>query len=165
MMPLPPVLDAACGSRMFWFDREDPRAIFLDKRRESYELPDKSSKGGKRSLVIAPDVIGDFTDLPFPDSAFACVCFDPPHLTRNGGSGWVGRKYGTLPADWVLLLRKGFSECFRVLKPEGTLVFKWNEDEIPVSQVLKLTPVKPLFGNRCGRNSKSHWLVFIKEST
>ena len=31
---LPPVLDACCGSRMFWFDRKDQRATFVDKRRE-----------------------------------------------------------------------------------------------------------------------------------
>lgn len=162
MMPLPPVLDACCGSRMFWFDRKDPRAVFIDKRRESHELTDKSSAGGKRSLVVAPDVLADFTSLPFADGSFALVCFDPPHFERNGATGWVGLKYGTLPADWQDMLRRGFAECFRVLKPEGVLVFKWNEDEIPVSQVLALTPEKPLFGNRCGKTAKSHWIVFIK---
>lgn len=29
---LPPVLDACCGSRMFWFDKQDERALFIDKR-------------------------------------------------------------------------------------------------------------------------------------
>ena len=43
----PPVLDACCGSRMFWFDRKDTRATFVDKRRERHTLPDISSKGGK----------------------------------------------------------------------------------------------------------------------
>ena len=41
----PPVLDACCGSRMFWFDRKDTRATFVDKRRERHTLPDISSKG------------------------------------------------------------------------------------------------------------------------
>lgn len=36
---LPPVLDACYGSRMFWFDRKDSRAVFVDKRRESHTLP------------------------------------------------------------------------------------------------------------------------------
>lgn len=149
---------------MFWFDRNDPRAVFVDNRRERHELTDASSKGGKRTLIVEPNIVADFTDLPFKDGAFALVCFDPPHLTRNGEKGWVGRKYGTLPKDWQDMIRKGFTECFRVLKPEGTLVFKWNEDEIPVSEVLKLTPERPLFGNRCGKTSKSHWLVFSKEA-
>ena len=39
------VLDACCGSRMFWFDRHAARAVFVDKRRERHTLPDVSSKG------------------------------------------------------------------------------------------------------------------------
>jgi hypothetical protein len=34
------------------------------------------------------------------------------------------------------------------LKPYGTLIFKWNEHEIRVSEILALTNEKPLFGNR-----------------
>jgi hypothetical protein len=49
-----------------------------------------------------------------------------------------------------------------VLRSDGVLVFKWNEHDIPVSAVLALTDEKPLFGNRCGRSAKSHWLVFMK---
>lgn len=151
------VLDACCGSRMFWFDRTDPRAVFIDKRSGSWELNDISSKGGKRTLIVNPDIVADFTALPF-----ALVCFDPPHFERNGSKGWVGLKYGTLAGDWREMLRKGFAECFRVLKHEGVLVFKWCEDEILVSQILALTPEKPLFGNRCGKTAKTHWIVFIK---
>lgn len=158
------VLDACCGSRMFWFDRSDPRVVFVDKRSESHELPDKSSKGGKRSLIVNPDVLADFTALPFADESFSLVVFDPPHFERNGAKSWVGLKYGTLSGDWRTVIRKGFAECFRVLKPEGTLVFKWNEAEIPVSQILALTPERPLFGNRCGKSNKSHWIVFMKEA-
>ena len=161
---LPPVLDACCGSRMFWFDRADPRAIFIDRRRETHELPDKSSKGGKRTLIVNPDIVADFTALPFADESFALVSFDPPHFERNGAKGWVGLKYGTLTGDWREMLRKGFAECFRVLKHEGVLVFKWCEDEIPVSQILALTPEKPLFGNRCGKTAKTHWVVFMKQN-
>lgn len=158
------VLDACCGSRMFWFDRADPRAIFIDRRRETHELPDKSSKGGKRTLIVNPDIVADFTALPFADESFALVSFDPPHFERNGAKGWVGLKYGTLSGDWREMLRKGFAECFRVLKHEGVLVFKWCEDEIPVSQILALTPEKPLFGNRCGKTAKTHWVVFLKQN-
>lgn len=159
---LPPVLDACCGSRMFWFDRQDSRAVFVDKRRERHTLPDVSSKGGSRELVIDPDHQADFTDLPFPDEAFALVVFDPPHFERNGATGWVGLKYGTLKGEWRNMLRDGFAECFRVLRPEGVLIFKWCEDEIPVSQILALTPEKPLFGHRSGKQQKTHWIAFMK---
>lgn len=158
------VLDACCGSRMFWFDRSDPRAVFGDIRAETHTLPDKSSKGGARELIIAPDIIMDFRAIPFPDSHFHLVVFDPPHLVNNGKSGWLAKKYGKLGIDWRDDLRAGFGECFRVLKPSGTLIFKWNEHEVRVSELLALTPHKPLFGNRCGKTAKSHWIVFMKDA-
>jgi len=159
---LPPVLDACCGSRMFWFDKKDPRAVFTDKRRETHTLPDSSSKGGSRELVVDPDIMADFTCLPFPDNTFALVVFDPPHFTRNGEGGWMAKKYGTLEGEWQAELRQGFSECFRVLKPDGTLIFKWNENEIPVSQILDLTDQRPLFGHKSGKNSQTHWIACLK---
>lgn len=157
-----PIIDICCGSRMFWFDRYNPAAIYCDKRRESHDLNDISSAGGTRKLIIDPDLQADFTALPFPDSSFSLVVFDPPHLIRNGRNSWLAKKYGKLGTDWREDLRNGFAEGFRILKPEGVLIFKWNEHEIPVSQVLELTPVKPLFGNRCGKTAKSHWIVFMK---
>lgn len=149
---------------MFWFDRADPRAVFVDKRSESHQLIDSSSKGGSRSLIIEPDIQADFTALPFEGESFALVVFDPPHLVRNGKKSWLAKKYGKLEGDWREELRKGFAECFRVLKPNGTLIFKWNENDIPVSQILALTPERPLIGNRCGKSAKSHWIVFLKSS-
>lgn len=147
---------------MFWFDRTDPRAVFVDKRRETHTLADSSSKGGSRMLTVDPDIQADFTCLPFFDEQFALVVFDPPHLVRNGKTGWLAKKYGKLGADWREEIRAGFAECFRVLKPEGTLIFKWNENDVPVSQILALTPQRPLVGNRCGKSAKSHWFVFLK---
>lgn len=47
-----------------------------------------------------------------------------------------------------------------MLKINGILVFKWNEEQIKLNEILKLTDIKPLFGNR---RAKTHWLVFMKE--
>jgi SAM-dependent methyltransferase len=157
------VLDACCGSKMFWFDQNDRRTVFLDKRCERHVLKDKSSKGGIRVLIVNPDIQADFTNLPFPDNHFPLVVFDPPHLIRNGCNGWLAKKYGKLGGDWREEIRNGFAECFRVLHSEGVLIFKWSAYEIPVSEILCLTPERPLFGNRCGKSAKSHWLVFIKD--
>lgn len=158
----PLVLDPCCGSRMFWFDRHDDRALFGDIRCETHTLKDRSSKGGSRQLIIEPDILMDFRALPFPDNQFHLVVFDPPHLIRNGKSGWLAKKYGKLGADWRDDIRAGFAECFRVLRPSGTLIFKWNEHEVRVSEILNLTDERPLFGNRSGRTAKTHWIVFMK---
>ena len=158
MKTLARVLDACCGSRMFWFDKAHPDAVFIDNREETHKLCDG------RILTIKPDVLADFTKLPFPSDRFSLVVFDPPHLVRAGDKSWMKLKYGKLGEDWENDLRKGFSECFRVLKKDGTLIFKWNETQVPVSQILKLTPACPLFGNRCGKSSKTHWIVFIKQA-
>lgn len=158
------MLDVACGSKMFWFDRADDRAIFVDKRKLKVELKDKSSVGGKRILIIDPDLQCDFTNLPFQNESFPLVVFDPPHLLRNGKNGWLAKKYGNLGVDWREDIRRGFAECFRVLKLHGTLIFKWNEWEIPLKEILLLTAARPLFGNKCGRQAKTHWIVFQKEN-
>lgn len=152
------VLDACCGSRMFWFDKENPLATFMDRRVETHTLCDN------RELIVDPDVVADFTDMPFEDSCFKLVVFDPPHLHRAGPKSWMAKKYGKLEGNWQEMLRDGFRECFRVLETGGTLIFKWNETQIPVSQILALTPERPLFGNRCGKSAKSHWVVFIKHA-
>lgn len=152
------VLDACCGSRMFWFNKADPRALFVDKRRET--LTDYSGEKSAQ-IVVNPDVLADFTALPFADGSFALVVFDPPH-TFCGPNGRTIKKYGTLPAgEWRGMLRHGFTECFRVLCPLGTLVFKWNEHRVKLSSVLSLTPEQPLFGQRVG-NTRTHWIVFQK---
>jgi len=150
------VLDACCGSRMFWFDKQDDRAHFNDIRKESHTLCDG------RSLVISPDTVSDFQNMPFADGQFVHVVFDPPHLHKVGDDAYMALKYGKLPNNYKEMLRNGFSECFRVLAENGTLIFKWNEDQIPVKDILALTERKPLYGHISGKRSKTHWIAFIK---
>lgn len=159
------VLDVCCGSRMFWFDRDDQRALFMDVRCEAHVLKDRSSRGGFRHLEVRPQIVGDFTALPFSNAKFYMVIFDPPHLIRNGANGWQAKKYGKLPKEWRDTIRQGFAECFRVLRPGGTLIFKWNEHDVPVSRILELTPERPLIGQKCGKSAKTHWLIFMKNAT
>ena len=153
------ILDACCGSRMFWFDRADSRSICVDKRRETLIA---DSRQGRRVVEVAPDVIANFMALPFCEASFSLVIFDPPHFARNGKKSWMTKKYGTLSGDWRNELRRGFRECFRVLKPEGTLILKWNENEVSVAEIIRLAPERPLIGNRYGRHFESHWIVFTK---
>ena len=61
-------------------------------------------------------------------------------------------------------LKKGLEESFRVLKPNGTLIFKWNEVQFPIKDILKLTDEKPLFGHKSGKRMQTHWVSFMKSS-
>jgi len=132
------ILDACCGSRMFWFDKSNPNCLFIDKRCETVVAKDSSQKSGLRTIEVKPDLIADFTEMPFENETFAMVVFDPPHLKTLGQNSWMAKKYGRLPDDWQFMIQKGFKECMRVLKPQGTLIFKWNEHEINSKQVLDL---------------------------
>ena len=145
---------------MFYFDKNDSRVLFQDIREVETTLCDG------RKFEVIPDVIADFTDMPYPDESFYAVVFDPPHLKYTGSKkekeGWQMTKYGFLGADWKETLSRGFAECFRVLKPNGLLVFKWNETDIPLSEILKLTNEKPVLGHKSGKRSNTHWVLFMK---
>ena len=130
------ILDACCGSRMFWFDKNNPLALYADIRDEEHTLCDG------RSLKVHPDIVSDFTDMPFLDESFKLVVFDPPHLLKAGKNSWL--------------------ECFRVLEDYGVLIFKWNEDQITVREVLKAIGRQPLFGHTTGRHGKTMWMCFMK---
>ncbi|MGG4604340.1 class I SAM-dependent methyltransferase [Paenalcaligenes sp. Me131] len=157
------VLDPCCGGRMMWFNPQDQRCLFGDMRHESLIVTDRTHKDdGTRAIHVHPDMQMDFRALPFPDNTFYHVAFDPPHLVRAGKRSWMAAKYGKLGDDWREDLRLGFAECFRVLRPHGTLNFKWNETQIPVRDVLACTDVLPLYGHRSGRLNKTHWITFIK---
>lgn len=147
------ILDACCGSKMFWYDKRNPNVIFADNRKLKTTLCDG------RTLVVEPDMVIDFRDMPFDDNTFNLVVFDPPHLIRAGQNSWLSQKYGTLPRDWEPYLEAGFDECMRVLKQGHVLIMKWNEEQIKMADVLKAIKHDPLFGDRRG---KTRWLCFMK---
>ncbi len=158
-----PILDPCCGSRMMWFDKKNPNVEFGDIRNEVITVIDRTHhENGTRTIMIEPDTLMDFRNLPFNDNSFKLVSFDPPHLVRAGPKSWLAAKYGKLSENWREDLRKGFLECLRVLEPGGTLIFKWNETQVKVKEVVSLSPIKPLFGQVSGRAGMTHWLVFMK---
>lgn len=150
------ILDACCGSKMFWFDRNNPEVLFTDIREEQHILCDG------RKLNIDPDMVMDFTSLQFPDGRFKLVVFDPPHMETLGKTSWMAKKYGVLSFDWRNVIKDGFNECWRVLDTNGVLIFKWSDVDIKVSDVLKLLNQKPLFGHRTMINNRTIWLCFMK---
>ena len=80
------ILDACCGSKMFWFDKENPNVTYMDIRRYSDILCDG------RKLEVNPDVIGDFRNMQFSNDEFDLVVFDPPHLVKAGDKSWLVKK-------------------------------------------------------------------------
>lgn len=44
------ILDACCGSKMFWFDREHKETVYMDNRTENTTLCDG------RKLIVKPDM-------------------------------------------------------------------------------------------------------------
>ena len=156
---IPVVLDACCGPKGMWFDKNDDRALFMDKRRETLVM---NYPSGNYTEVIDPDLVINFTKMPFRDETFALIVFDPPHIPQEKASGRIVKRYGHLTGEWKEMLRKGFAECFRVLKPNGTLIFKWNECRVPVKEILALTDEKPLFGHKSGKTMQTHWITFFK---
>lgn len=152
------VLDVCCSVKGMWFNKQDQRALFMDKRKETHI---DTYPCGTKTNIIDPDIVGDFTDMPFEDESFYHIVFDPPHIVSNSESQ-ITKKYGKLEGDWREMLRQGFKECFRVLKPNGTLIFKWSEVQFPVKEILELTDYKPLYGHRSGKKMNTHWICFIK---
>ena len=155
------ILDVCCGGKMFWFDKNHSDTLYLDKR---IVEPCVVGKGrNARKFSVGPDRVMDFRNLDLEGETFKLVVFDPPHFISVGPQSYMGKKYGSLDRKtWKEDIKKGFSECFRVLKDEGILIFKWNEHDILLKEILKLSSYRPLFGHPSGKAQKTHWVCFMK---
>lgn len=151
------ILDCCCGGRMFWYNKNNPKALFTDIRDEEGVCCDG------RKYCVHPDKIEDCTNLSFPDNTFKLVVFDPPHFRWVGDTAWAKQKYGRLPADWGDFLNKSIHECMRVLDDYGVLIFKWNETQIKIKTILKyITDYEPLFGHFTNKSQTTIWMTFMK---
>lgn len=155
------ILDVTCGGRMMWFNKQNPHALYCDKRDEEH-CARWGANNSERRITVHPDTLCDFTNLPFEAESFYLVVFDPPHLMRVGESSWTKKAYGSLDGDWKEIISAGFNECMRVLKQYGTLIFKWSEIQIPTRDVINAIGQDPLFGHISGKKSNTHWLTFMK---
>lgn len=155
------ILDACCGPRLFWFDKKNKDTLYIDCRKEDPGFIDT-----RPNRAVQPDIIMDFRKIAYPDNSFYLIVWDPPHLNTLTDTSIMAKTYGTLrDLDWRAILADGFTEIWRVLKPNGTLIFKWSEHEIPVNEVLSLFSQRPLFGHPVGSKNKTHWVTFFKSES
>ncbi len=149
------ILDACCGGRHWWWDKAHPLAVYMDKRVEPMGSCDV-----RPNWCCEPDLVGDFRAMPFPDDTFQLVLFDPPHIVRENASGYIVQKFGALEPDTEQTdLARGFAECWRVLRPGGSLVFKWAER---LDRVEQHFPATPIVGTRSPRGGQTRWFIFYK---
>lgn len=143
---------------MWWWDKQHPLAVYMDRREEP-----KGANPARPNWHIKPDVLGDFRAMPFHDGSFHLVLFDPPHIVREKPSGIYPLYFGALQPDTEQEdLGRGFTECWRVLAPGGTLVFKWAGK---LDRVEPHFPATPIVGNRIIRKSSGlgvRWIIFYK---
>ena len=93
-------------------------------------------KNYKHKRLVALGEDADFTELPYDDGEFDVVCYDPPYVS-TGGRETSGLKeflarFGLTdaprnPKDLQTLCNTGATECKRVLKPGGLLLWKTKE--------------------------------------
>lgn len=154
------ILDACCGARMFWFNKQHPNTIYIDKRKE-----EKGFIWNRDKREINPDIIMDFKKMDFKDKSFKLIIWDPPHIIHKNGNSIMTRNYGHFTHNnWKNELSQGFKEIWRVLDDYGILIFKFNNVSIPFKEVLSLFPITPLIGQKSSHRKKSitKWFCFMK---
>jgi len=159
------ILDVCCGPQYFYYNKDHPGLVTMDIREVDETIyPDNPKE--RKKIIVSPDYVADFRNIPFDDESFNLVIFDPPHLKWTSPKSIMGKSYGVLnSATWAMDIQLGFVECMRVLKIDGVLIFKWNDHDISTKELLQAIPYKPIFGNKDHKGrSTTHWLIFMKES-
>ena len=160
------ILDATCGFRALWYQKNHPFVTYMDKRKGKFVS--YISPKDKRYYDINPDVVATWDNMPFEDETFDMVLFDPPHIIKKPGKpSRLEIEYTILNKDtWRKDLEIAFRELFRVLKSEGFLVFKWCESNAKIMDVIKLSPYQPLFSNKSLTNNPNgkdtYMVIFLK---
>ena len=81
-----PILDVCCGSKMFYFNKDNPDVLFMDCRQIEETLCDG------RKLEVKPDIIADFRKIPFSDKSFSMVVFRSAAFIESRRKSMVGQE-------------------------------------------------------------------------
>ena len=85
------ILDACCGSRMFWFDKAEPHTTYMDIRQETFEIHGKKVNVKK----AIKNSIEDFR-LLFPNEPVTSA-----HMTDWCGIGRRDRIFRVLREEYT----------------------------------------------------------------
>ena len=151
------ILDACCGGKHFWFDKNHKHTVYMDKRRvEKGAIPEQPN------WECNPDIIGDYRDTSFDDGEFKLIVWDIPHKLKKD-KGLITKKYGHLGENWKEDTAKGFEELWRILDDYGVLIFKYADLDVSVTEMLSLFPEEPLFGTKTKKGvNNTYWFCFMK---
>lgn len=143
------ILDLTAGNRAIWFDKNNPLALYLDKR-ESVE----------------PDIVCNTDQLPESVGyGFSLIVYDPPHLNTGKNSN-MSKVYGHHTTKQIIdSIQKTSREAHRVSKENALMAFKWNTHDIKLNRVLELMPDwTPLFGHltKDGPRSQTYWVMLLR---
>ena len=83
------ILDACCGTKMMWTNKNHPNVLYIDIRKEP-----KGFIKEQMNSEINPDVQCSFTKMPFEDKKFKLIVCDPPHIIGNRITGIIMKKFG-----------------------------------------------------------------------
>lgn len=135
------ILDMTAGAREIWF--EPGRAVFIDKR-----------------MIVRPDVVASWPELPFKSGIFDLIIFDPPHLMNT--TGRFAERYGPMTvAQLTQDLLAGAREARRVARDGAMMALKWATHDVGLHRVLSHLPGwRPLFGHKVGTRTRHKSDVF-----
>lgn len=109
------ILDACCGSKMFWFDREHKETVYMDNRMENTTLCDG------RKLIVKPDIVADFRKMPFENETF----LTPKECWRlQGFSDEQYEKAATVNSNSQLYKQAGNAVTVNVVEEIGRHIMK-----------------------------------------
>lgn len=102
-----------------WFEKNHPDCTYVDLRAE-----------------VRPTIVCDTRSLPFADSVFDLIVFDPPH-TNFGKNGAMSATYGwhTMPEIRDIIAGTA-KEAHRVSKPSALMAFKWSNRDMRLGPIL-----------------------------
>lgn len=128
------ILDAGCGNRCMWKQKDNPNIVFIDIEKQLQRKPNLFA-----SNIALPFRGGEF-DTIFFDPPFKWNCDDHPFFSfpntdmlyamypdiskRSQASYYGIERYKTREA-LVAYLFKAEQELHRILKPDGILWLRW----------------------------------------